>query len=342
MDPLKGRHEDETVHNGIELFGPDLAGGSMQRRRKGAKLYVSAGMPFFIGCSLMCLFIYVVMIKQIGLVNIVNQVGMQVGLQPLIGPNSRRPGRLRMQATPLPCYLQLKECAPSEISLKHVPVSLSSKSGAQLQMRVFYGVDIALCHHVMAGPWPWLKDAFLNGRPFGQDGCLDVSEHLSVSLSEGETRELILPRPSSGHWMDLGRSSPRNKYPIVLVSLTGLDGAKAVVATFHVIHIQDEVCTLPTQILASYVKRGAGPLVHLDRIFYSDSFQDERNYNLCVVCQDFPISRVNLPCKHACVCQRCFGMIRNLCPMCRSPIQHYFLIKGENHKATWVLPHPTQ
>lgn len=313
-----------------------------------AQAYISTGVFYSIRGTFLCMLIYVVlnvivMIKQFGVINLVNQVGHQMGMPPILEPGLIQPGRVQVQATSLPCYLQLKEGAQTEAHLGRVPVSLSSREGAQLQMRAFYGVDIGVCHHVMAGPWLWLEDAFLNGRPFGQEGCLDVSERVSVSLKEGETRELVLPGPSLGPALDLGSTSPRDKYPIVLICLTGLDAPTAVVATFHIIHIQDDVCTIPTQILSTYVKRRSGPVIHLEGIFNSDSFQDDGNQSLCVVCLDRPISRVHLPCKHACVCQRCFGMIRNLCPMCRGPIKQYFLIRAETQRPpTYVQPHPTE
>ena len=43
----------------------------------------------------------------------------------------------------------------------------------------------------------------------------------------------------------------------------------------------------------------------------------------CTVCQNAPISRVILPCRHACICNSCFPLV-NRCPMCRGVIYSFF------------------
>lgn len=60
---------------------------------------------------------------------------------------------------------------------------------------------------------------------------------------------------------------------------------------------------------------------------------------LCVVCQYFPLSRALMPCRHTCVCASCFGKL-DRCPMCRSPIQSYFCIRGEEYMPPEKEPNP--
>jgi hypothetical protein len=43
--------------------------------------------------------------------------------------------------------------------------------------------------------------------------------------------------------------------------------------------------------------------------------------NTCVVCQESPVTRAMLPCRHACVCARCFTRLRDRCPMCRAHVR---------------------
>ncbi|XP_030855375.1 cell growth regulator with RING finger domain protein 1 isoform X2 [Strongylocentrotus purpuratus] len=43
----------------------------------------------------------------------------------------------------------------------------------------------------------------------------------------------------------------------------------------------------------------------------------------CIVCQNAPITRVIIPCRHACVCEMCLGVL-NACPMCRGVISSHF------------------
>ncbi|RUS75977.1 hypothetical protein EGW08_016259 [Elysia chlorotica] len=48
----------------------------------------------------------------------------------------------------------------------------------------------------------------------------------------------------------------------------------------------------------------------------------------CVVCQTKKVVCVLLPCRHACVCFRCFQLL-DRCPMCRGSIESYFLLSQE-------------
>ena len=48
----------------------------------------------------------------------------------------------------------------------------------------------------------------------------------------------------------------------------------------------------------------------------------------CTVCQNAPIARVILPCRHACVCHSCFSLLTR-CPMCRGVIYSFFSLKPD-------------
>ena len=52
----------------------------------------------------------------------------------------------------------------------------------------------------------------------------------------------------------------------------------------------------------------------------------------CVICQTAPVSRVLLPCRHACVCNSCFIQL-DRCPMCRSIIRSHFSLVSEDEEA---------
>lgn len=43
----------------------------------------------------------------------------------------------------------------------------------------------------------------------------------------------------------------------------------------------------------------------------------------CTVCQNSPISRVILPCRHVCICEECLHLVSK-CPMCRGPVTSHF------------------
>jgi len=49
---------------------------------------------------------------------------------------------------------------------------------------------------------------------------------------------------------------------------------------------------------------------------------------LCIICHNYPVTRVILPCRHKCLCKLCFQKV-NECPICRLNIEAYFPIKSE-------------
>jgi len=62
---------------------------------------------------------------------------------------------------------------------------------------------------------------------------------------------------------------------------------------------------------------------HLPSTSEEDENVEQTVANACIVCQVVPINRVVMPCRHACVCDRCFTKL-DKCPMCRGYIMSYF------------------
>ncbi|XP_029111004.1 cell growth regulator with RING finger domain protein 1 [Scleropages formosus] len=52
----------------------------------------------------------------------------------------------------------------------------------------------------------------------------------------------------------------------------------------------------------------------------------------CVVCQNAPVNRVLLPCRHTCLCDSCLGRVQH-CPMCRAFVLESFALT-QVHPAT--------
>ena len=197
--------------------------------------------------------------------------------------------------------------------------------------RLFSGVDIGTFHHVLRGPWSWFKEAFLRGNIFGGQGCLDMSEVTEVQMLNGKVNVKI-ERKDKGLILDLGSEAPRQKYPFVLCSVpkeVNENDDLKVGAVLNVIHVKDEVCRMPTQILSSHLKHFNGQTTTLEQIFVSKGHEEDEGQSLCSVCQDQKVSRVLFPCRHACVCKRCFSKIRKQCPMCRTKIQSFFKLRDD-------------
>lgn len=90
-----------------------------------------------------------------------------------------------------------------------------------------------------------------------------------------------------------------------------------------VIHLKDNKIPLDTSIIAQYIKRKSGVVLNLQDLYVSTDYSSENDsLPYCVICQDEPITKALLPCRHACVCGTCFSKI-DLCPLCRSSIQSF-------------------
>ena len=63
----------------------------------------------------------------------------------------------------------------------------------------------------------------------------------------------------------------------------------------------------------------------------SDHFTNSQMPHDCTVCQNAPISRVILPCRHACICTGCFPLVTR-CPMCRGVIHSFFSMGNDSYQ----------
>ncbi len=225
-----------------------------------------------------------------------------------------------------------------------VKLNISDSCGVNnIKYRAYWGVSVTAFYHVLRSPWPWFREAFLKGNLFGSDGCLQLGDltvnevrdndlQSSTSTTSGHENDPILELNFECPQLDLG-PAPRKRYPLVLVSKAVRKNSDQPLDEdelfyINVIHIKDESpenpCHFATHVLASFLKHklGNSKVTHLVPIY--------SNEETCVVCATNPATRVTLPCRHASLCHRCFGRIRtSQCPMCRTQIQSFFLIKEE-------------
>lgn len=270
--------------------------------------------------------------------------------------------QMNMMKVHIPFTFKLLETSKS--SYQELQCNVSSQVRYTIQS--FWGVNIRELHIFLWRPWADLKNACLRG-----DFLKDYYQYPGLQSSKPPHSDQVLTLRLPATSLDLG-TPPRLCYPLVIILVrTDMDDnihPDETVALINVIHIKDQVCTLPTSILAQYLKQANGQLSCLKQLYlatgnpsgYEDgqiplavaepveggpgplghtlvcpTSEDSALWNssgdqLCVVCQYFPLSRALLPCRHTCICASCFDKL-DRCPMCRGSIKSYFCIRGEEY-----------
>ncbi|XP_017767542.1 PREDICTED: cell growth regulator with RING finger domain protein 1-like isoform X3 [Eufriesea mexicana] len=146
--------------------------------------------------------------------------------------------------------------------LSEVECEVSSQ--VEYSLQALWGVSIRELHLALWKPWSTLRDASLNGNLLqGHAQYLTLPQ--TRQPHGEETLRLSLPAPE----LELG-TPPRLCYPLVIF-LTRRDNGDPhpdeTVALVNVVHIKDSVCTLPTSILAQYLKQANGQLSCLKQLY---------------------------------------------------------------------------
>lgn len=133
-----------------------------------------------------------------------------------------------------------------------------------------------------------------------------------------------------------------------------------------IIHLPDPSYRQPGHVISNAVITNHGQVHNLQKMFMSaDSNNDTRSrpgtngtaapndtlregesthsedefsqlddgHHDCAVCQNGPISKVILPCRHACVCDDCFKLVTK-CPICRGPVVSHFALRGQSERTS--------
>ena len=176
------------------------------------------------------------------------------------------------------------------------------------------------------------------------EGCLKVCDIQQIDLSQGNHSGTVarFPKPVG---LDLG-TAPRTRFPVVVCTMPSdedLDSGENsgdIGAVFHVVHVRDSAVQLESQIMSTHLKHRSGDVTILQQFYVNEdrtAGDEGGENNLCVVCQESPVTRAMLPCRHACTCRKCFVRLMDRCPMCRARVTSYILI-GEEEPET---PPPT-
>lgn len=276
------------------------------------------------------------------------------------GMHQRRIPRMKMMKITIPFILKLDESSKSSDS-----INCTITSQITYTIRAFWGVSIRELHMFLWKPWSLIQKSVITG-----DMLSGYYQLRGLELTNDPHKEkvfsLSFPKPP----LDLG-TPPRLCYPLVIFIVRNDSQVTLhpdeTVALVNVVHIRDSVCTLPTSILAQYLKQANGQLSCLKQLYLAvgnnlngdettttgtnahtnsvaPTYDKEdvsvwavAGEQLCVVCQYYPLSRALLPCRHTCICSVCFEKL-DRCPMCRSPFNSYFTIRNEDYSPGESLP----
>ncbi|RVE53867.1 hypothetical protein evm_001529, partial [Chilo suppressalis] len=209
-----------------------------------------------------------------------------------------QPPRLLMQRVHIPFTFKLQENQP----VGYGGVSCVVSSTVRYWHASWWGAPVRELHRTL---WGTLTEIF-------------SSKHLDFTLSNPHDEKPL--RLSLDEPLQLG-PPPRACYPLVVILArderdTGDLRPDDTVALVTVVHIRDEQCPLPSGIISQYLKQANGHLSCLKQLYVSDACGEADGYTsgeahaaheaLCCVCTAQPLSRALLPCRHACLCARCF------------------------------------
>ncbi|XP_014260678.1 cell growth regulator with RING finger domain protein 1-like isoform X2 [Cimex lectularius] len=241
--------------------------------------------------------------------------------------------QMKMMKVHIPFTFKLQETSTS--SYQEVRCTVSSQ--VCYRLLAYWGVSIRELHLFLWRPWTIINSAIDQGSLL-----LGHYQQKGSEIREMSHGDKILTMSLPKEPLDLG-TPPRLYYPLVIFLVRDTPGTlhpDETVALINVVHIKDAVCTLPTSILAQYLKQANGQLSCLKQLYLATgnplSYETGLDLvgdgieQLCVVCQYFPLSRALLPCRHTCICASCFGKL-DTCPMCRTPIKSYFCIRSEEY-----------
>ncbi|XP_032221819.2 cell growth regulator with RING finger domain protein 1 isoform X1 [Nematostella vectensis] len=140
-----------------------------------------------------------------------------------------------------------------------------------------------------------------------------------------------------------------SQYPLVLAVETSridVDNRRQteksydIVTLLCVFHHQYN-CLSRLEMFMQYIQTADGRVFPLKKLFVNEEeepiysppetplSQQRSTHGTCIICQNLPVTRALLPCRHACVCGSCFSRLGSMCPLCRQVIRSYFLTQEE-------------
>lgn len=217
----------------------------------------------------------------------------------------------------------------------------------------YWGTRTPAFHSAVQRNWAQICEQ-ISGQSF-----LNTESICSSPPQRYETKELSTTiKPSIELTSEMLGPVPRAGYPLVVVislddpTASETKGTKSikgeqhkdlgdeVVCLLSVFHVRDSVCPASTNIISQLAKLRRGGVLCLQTLYTPGitAPDEDQPISCCVICQDLPISRALLPCRHACVCGDCYDLI-DKCPLCRGSITSYFELDDPQREAK-VMPNP--
>ncbi|KAI4896460.1 hypothetical protein NFI96_022332 [Prochilodus magdalenae] len=181
-----------------------------------------------------------------------------------------------------------------------------------------------------------------------------------LSVHKEDRQDCFTELPADVGVLDFG-PLPRDQYPLVAVlTLANAEhrDSYSIVSSVTVVHVPDDEYPLSARILFQFVLTAQGNMYDLKPLFMStDSSEHSGSPTAeagpqthrpeeegegpeeeeeepgaagrdCVVCQNAPVNRVLLPCRHTCVCDGCVSRFQH-CPMCRAFVVESFALANQ-------------
>ncbi|XP_015783000.1 cell growth regulator with RING finger domain protein 1-like [Tetranychus urticae] len=246
-----------------------------------------------------------------------------------------------------PFTLALDDQQPREGQLEN-GVLVKITGDKPFRLSSYWGVNVTKFHQALKQDWKEIRESIRSGT-FLNEHCLQSSkpEEIDPPIGESIARTIAADEPITPEMLG---TSPRSCYPLIIIlsinddykdnQAEGLDAGQTssgdnksnkkrdeIVCLANVLHIRDNICPMDSNIITQLTKLRYGNVYSLQSLFTPGGTVDEasRPVTMCVICQDKAISRALLPCRHACICCDCYGLI-DKCPLCRSYIRSFFFI----------------
>ncbi|CAO1312458.1 unnamed protein product [Diamesa tonsa] len=278
--------------------------------------------------------------------------------------------RLKMTRVHIPFTFRLLETGNNS----YEEVKLAVSSHVKYSIQAFWAVSIRELHMSLWRPWTEINEAAQakNSRIVEETHCQQLAVDLRNQQPHAENI-IVLKSPKPA--LLLG-APPRLAYPLVVFLIKEMEKDEIchpddTVVLISVVHLRDNVCPLPTSVLAQYLKQASGQLSCLKQLYLATGESDDSTTSTTtsqagslslaepvacagssgpLLCSDAILrdGQQQQP-EQLCVVCHYFPLSRALlpcrhtcicavcfskldrCPMCRAPINSYFCIRNEDY-----------